>query len=479
VHSQLIARAAGAILAIFAANLAVGAQQAGDDVPELTVEQRLDAQQQQILVLQRKLEMADEAAASTAASAPQVRATANRFSLGSADGGNFIRLRGVLHADGRFVNGGATPATADTFLLRRVRPTIEGTFGNTFDFRFTPDFAGGRTIILDAYATARFTPWAALQVGKFKVPVGLERMQSAADIRFIERAFPTSLLPNRDVGAQITGELSGGAVSYSIGYFNGVTDGGSSDGGTPADAETDTAGDWAARVFLQPFLNSNHIGLRGLGFGVGATYVDVAGNSGLPQLASYRTPGQQTFFSWRSNNAATGVASNATYADGRRLRMTPQFHYYRGRLGVLGEYAEVSQDVARTVGGATRTDRLKNSAWHAQLSWFLTGEEESFRGFTPGTTYQVGKPGWGAFEVVARVHQLDIDNDAFAGGGSSFANPATAASKATAWGAGVNWYPHNAVKLSLNYDRTRFDGGAVGGDRGDEHAVLTRLAVNF
>ena len=45
-----------------------------------------------------------------------------------------------------------------------------------------------------------FQPWFAVTAGKFKVPVGLERLQSANDIRFVERAFPTSLLPNRDLG---------------------------------------------------------------------------------------------------------------------------------------------------------------------------------------------------------------------------------------------------------------------------------------
>ena len=39
-----------------------------------------------------------------------------------------------------------------------------------------------------------------LTAGKFKVPVGLERLESATDIRFIERGFPTSLVPNRDLG---------------------------------------------------------------------------------------------------------------------------------------------------------------------------------------------------------------------------------------------------------------------------------------
>ncbi len=44
------------------------------------------------------------------------------------------------------------------------------------------------SVIVDAYVAARFNPAAVVTVGKFKPPVGLERLQSSADIRFIERA---------------------------------------------------------------------------------------------------------------------------------------------------------------------------------------------------------------------------------------------------------------------------------------------------
>jgi phosphate-selective porin OprO/OprP len=80
---------------------------------------------------------------------------------------------------------------------------------------------------------------------------------------------------------------------------------------------------------------------------------------------------------------------------------------------------------------------------------------------------------------VARYHELDIDDDAFVGGADSFANPATSASKASAWGVGVNWYLTQNYKWSLNYDVTTFDGGGATGDRPDEEALFTRFAVGF
>ena len=76
----------------------------------------------------------------------------------SADGANNVKLRGVLHVDGRALLSEDDTIVDDQFLLRRVRPIVEGTVGGIYDFRFTPDFAQGRTVIQDAYVTGRFAP---------------------------------------------------------------------------------------------------------------------------------------------------------------------------------------------------------------------------------------------------------------------------------------------------------------------------------
>ena len=135
--------------------------------------------------------------------------------------------------------------------------------------------------------------------------------------------------------------------------------------------------------------------------------------------------------------------------------------------------------MSRTVGGTTLSDSLEHSAWQAQFSYFLTGEEEAFRGFTPGSTFRPGKEGSGAWELVARIQELDIDDATFLGGANSFANPLTAVSKVTAYGVGANWYPWNTVKLSINYEQSEFEGGAALGDRADEKALFSRFAINF
>jgi phosphate-selective porin OprO/OprP len=206
------------VAAIVAAVLApVTPSRAQDAATNDQLLQKIDELSQKILVLERKLEIQDETTQTAVKSTPVVKAGPKGFSIESPDKQNVVKLRGTLHFDGRHFQDDVTPETADTWLLRRVRPTLEGTLGGIYDFRFTPDFAGGRAIILDAFATARLQPWLAVTGGKFKVPVGLERLQSANDMRFVERAFPTSLLPNRDLGVSIGGDLFDGVVNYSAG----------------------------------------------------------------------------------------------------------------------------------------------------------------------------------------------------------------------------------------------------------------------
>jgi phosphate-selective porin OprO/OprP len=435
--------------------------------------QKIDDLSQKVLVLERKLEIQDEATQTAVKSSPVVKASPKGYSIESPDKQNVVKLRGTLHFDSRHFEDDVTPESADTFLLRRVRPTLEGTLGGIYDFRFTPDFAGGRTIILDAFATARLQPWFAVTAGKFKVPVGLERLQSANDIRFVERAFPTSLLPNRDLGVSLGGELFSGALNYSVGYYNGVTDGGSSD--AIGDVDTDTAGDYAARVFVSPFANSESFALRGLGFGIAGTINSVTGDPVNSLLSSYRTPGQQTFFRYRSNS----TTSPGPYADGERLRWTPQLYYSIGRFGLLGEYAVAGQDISRATTAGLRSDTVETTAWQVAAHWFLTGEEEAFKGFKPNNVFSLENGTWGAWELVARYHELEIGDEAFVGGAESFADPLASPRKASAYGVGVNWYLNDNLKWVLNYEKTEFEGGAVDGDRPDEEAILTRVAVGF
>ena len=59
---------------------------------------------------------------------------------------------------------------------------------------------------------------------------------------------------------------------------------------------------------------------------------------------------------------------------------------------------------------------------------------------------------------------------------------AGSASKATSWGGGVNWYLNKNVKLSLDYEQTRFrNGSAKAGNvtAQSEKIIFSRVQLAF
>src|SRR5215468_8866050 len=112
---------AGVAMAFVPLSAALAQAAAAPSTDPAVLLQRLEEAENRIKVLERKLENQKDDATTAAASTPQVRAGGTRYSIGTADGSSFVRLRGVLQADGRHFEGDNSPATANTWILRRVR----------------------------------------------------------------------------------------------------------------------------------------------------------------------------------------------------------------------------------------------------------------------------------------------------------------------------------------------------------------------
>lgn len=415
---------------------------------------------QRLRVIERKLELQAEAEAARVASTPTVALSAAKgLSVKSPPPGDLeVKIRALVQADGRFFIDDRRSPQNDSFLFRRVEPTLEGSWGSLFAFRLGAQLAGDTATVNDAYVDLRFSPRATVRLGRYKVPLGLERLQSSSAGAMVEGGFASELAPVRDLGVQLQGEFADGALSYAVGVFNGAPDG--RDGAT---TNPDNEFELIGRVFVEPWKNGGGA-LSGLGFGVGASQGDKrgAGNNFLPR---YRTPGQAQFFNYRS----------AVLADGEHTRWSPQAYYYRNRLGLLGEYIRSRQQLSLPAGNVH--DTLDHEAWQLTAGWVLTGEDASYKGVVkPSQPFTPGGAGWGAWELVARYGRLDIDDDAF----PRFADPSAVASHASSWGLGLNWYLAGNFKLVANYTRTDFGGGApAGADREDEKAFFTRAQFSF
>lgn len=451
------------VMALLAAPAAF-AEEPSNPLPttEESTARQLEELDQKLKILERKAELEREQAAEKAKTAASAAAGKDGFALKSADGAFQLKLRGYIHVDGRaFLDDEERPAT-DTFIVRRARPIVEGTLFSRFDFRIMPDFGGGTTVLQDATIDLRFSPAVKVRAGKFKPPVGLERLQSATDLLFIERSLPTNLVPNRDLGVQLFGDLAQERVSWAVGAFNGVVDGGSGDG------DNNDGKDLAARLFLQPWVQHKGAALSGLGFGLAASTGKQEGTLAAPSLPTFRSAGQQAFFSYRSDATAAGT----TVADGERTRLAPQLTFTSGPFGLLAEDVRSTQEVRRGTTGA----KLTHQARQLTLSWVLAGGgKASYKGVTPKKVFDPKAKTWGAFELVARGGELELDSDTF----PFFANPASSAEKASEIGIGFNWYLSKGVRVLVDYNVTRFEGGAASGDRPEEKALFTRLQLAY
>ena len=447
--------------------------------------EQIQSLDQQVRILGRQRELDQESAAALAKTQPRITVGANGFSFGSADTNFVVTIHGLVQVDSRtFQQNNLTPGN-DSILLRRARPIISGTVFHDFDFLLVPEFGNGTPgasssattpSIYDASLTYRYSPAFQIQAGKFKAPVGLEYLQSDTYTFFNERSLVTGLVPGRDLGFALRGDIAGGVLSYSAGIFNGV-----GDARNTSNIGFQDNREFNGRLFVQPFKTTGIAALQNFGVGVGGSWGDasITNTLGLPAStggsstsAGYFTDGQQQFFAYTN-----GVVAGHTH-----WRLSPQASYYYGPLGLIAEYAISDQQVQRTVGATTFNADLRHTAWEISGGWVLTGEDATFNGVTPKHPFNPHNGQWGALQVVGRYADLDIDNAAF----PIFANPASA-SEARSWSAGLNWYLNRNIRVSASYSHTSFTGGA-GGSPGSapgsvsshpEEVFFTRVQIAF
>jgi len=323
---------------------------------------------------------------------PEIIAGSKGFTMKSSDGDFQLRIRTHLQVDGRLYSSDNNDARANSFIIRRNRIFLQSTLYKYLDFKVMPDFGQGRTELFDAYFDIRFAPSVIVRFGKTKVPFGLELLQSPLDFLFIERSLVNNLVPNRDIGVQLYGELAKGAVGYQVSVSNGVTD------LARGDTDESDSKDITARLTFDSFRPGTIAALKGLSAGIAITTGNRAGTNAAPNLPNYRSPGQVTVFRYLSDSTAAGTA----VASGSNIRVSPQSYYHWGPFGLLGEYVRSSHEVA--IG--TSLTKLEHAAWQVAGSFLLTGDNASFKTVEPKQIFDPEAGTWGAFEITARISQL-------------------------------------------------------------------------
>ena len=455
----------------------VSAEQKDREIADLKkeiklLERRVDTLEgldQKVRVIDRKLEVQAETEETRVKEAPIINASDKGFWFASPDGNYKVQFGGIIQADGRFFTTG-DDSTGSTFYLNRARPILTGTLWKYYDFNFTPDFGEGKVVIQDAYMNDTMFDYANFQVGKYKAPFDLERLQVDRYLEYSQRSLIQNLVPNRDIGAMLHANLFDNRLTYQLALINGVPDNTAS-----VDNDNNDGKDFVGRFFVTPFVNSDNEWLRGFGAGFAATYGDEFGNT----ISTYKTYGQQTWFTYNKGVTASGY----------RFRYEPQLYYYTGPFELMAAFASDRQSLnlngivihGKTPVYVNNYSTFTDTGYLAQASYVLTGENATLKGVIPRHPFDPLHGTWGALDVAARISNVAVDSGVFKLG---YANPNVSANNATEYAFGLNWYLNTNVKWQLDYARTFFNGGAGTNpkfpqDRPDEGVFETQLQISF
>jgi phosphate-selective porin OprO and OprP len=333
----------------------------------------------------------------------------------------------------------------DTFDLHRNRIGVQGHLFKRIEYEVERELTekeldAGKTPKSpwkDVYVNLTYIKNAQVQVGKFKVPFGLDQLTSVTHNDFVYRSLGAAYLaPARDIGGMVHGSFLKHGLEYSTGVF--------SHDGDNARSSKIRGGDatFAARLTGTPF--------RRLGTSVGD--IDVGSAVAITSVSddSFQPNGL------RGRTAMTqDVFFGPVFVKGQRRRWEADVNWKSGPASARAEYTLVSDERLAQGLGHEDLPNVRGRSWYVSGTWVLTGEEKK-RPVRPRASLLQG--GIGAVELAARYERLWFDS---AGGGDqAFRNPRAETilpSGDHALTFGLNWTLNRFVKVQFNGIRERID----------------------
>jgi phosphate-selective porin OprO/OprP len=272
---------------------------------------------------------------------------------------------------------------------------------------------------------------AQIQIGKFKIPFGLDELTGVTHNDFVYRSLGANYLaPARDVGTMVHGTLKKRWLTYAAGAF--VHD------GDNARSKKIQGGDGTGvgRITVRPF-QAFGIATPGV-LEVGTAYAlsKVTDDSFRPNGLRGRTVMTQDNF------------YETVYVKGHRRRWEADLDWTAGPASVRAEYTHVSDDrEAQGIGDQDLPNALAHS-WYVSGTWVLTGEDKRRPIRASEPLFQGGA---GALEVTARIERLWFNSDP--GEDAPFRNPRAETvfpEGDRALTLGINWTLNRFVKIQMN-----------------------------
>ncbi len=258
-----------------------------------------------------------------------------------------------------------------------------------------------------------------------------------------------------DVGVMISGRLFNAMLQYQIAGMNGA-------GQNRNDNNADK--DVIARVVVAPFIGDGPEHLRGLTVGGAVSYGHQPGEtvSGTKPTTSSIAGVTETGF--------TFFPAVGRY--GKRLRAGAHAAWFDGPFSVSSEYIQTEESRGSLPD-------LDTDGAYVGGTWLLTGETKPFNArLRPASpVWALKHPGWGAWEAALRYEYFKLRHDRDSAAASAADN------RYDAIVAGLNWYPNEFLRFSVNYLYGSFDhqgkDQSPNPDKRSNNAVLGRAQLEF
>jgi phosphate-selective porin len=374
-------------------------------------------------------------AQSPAQTPPQTQ-DAPRFSF-SFDNNPSLRIGTNVRLEGHFKSqvdwrDFSDDGSRDALDLNRARVGLDGRVSRYVEYQVEREVRGTKRPWRDVYVNVRPLRAFQVQLGRFKMPFGLEQTTSSMDLNFAYRALAsTYLAPSRDVGVMAHGSLLRNALKYELGVFR--------EGGDNARITEEyvrvNRRTVAGRIVTRPLRALPYASLRELD--IGAAFTAGLVPEGLNSLRFETVSGERL--------------ADRIYVNGLRRRIGAELRWRPGPLSFDGEVIRVSDERR---GQGIYDDNLPDAVqqgWYLSGTWLITGEEKK-DDVDPAAPFLQG--GLGAFEIAGRLEALTF------GGGprDEAASPGPRARRIPekrdmAWTVGLNWYVNRFVRVRANVVR--------------------------
>ncbi len=360
--------------------------------------------------------------------------------------GNWLRIdvEGKMQEDGRWVYGPVKDF--NTWEFHRNRFGIKGYVTKQIEYEVEHEFTENeltekdieagitpKSRWKDVYLNFTYLKNAQVQVGKFKVPFGLDELTGVTHNDFIYRSLGANYLaPGRDTGVQVHGSFWKHGLEYGTGVFE--------HDGDNAKSKKIQGGDttFAARVNATPFRKLTASPVGAIDIGSAFTISALSDDSFRPNGLRGRTVvTQDTFY-------------ESVYVKGRRRRWEADADWTVGRASARAEYTWVSDDrLAQGIGDQDLPD-ARARAWWVSSTYVLTGEAKR-RPLKAAEPFAQG--GIGAIELAIRFERMWFDSTPVGQDSTPLRNPRAETiflSGDKALTLGINWTLNRFVKIQFN-----------------------------